>query len=84
VVFKCRKFCCNTRIYPQRAKETLSLFEKVKLPNPEILFDKYPHEIQGTKQHVMIAMAIACKPQLLIADEPTTFRRNRSKEIISC
>jgi peptide/nickel transport system ATP-binding protein len=53
--------------------ETLSLFEKVKLPNPEILFDKYPHEISGgQKQRVMIAMAIACKPQLLIADEPTT------------
>jgi peptide/nickel transport system ATP-binding protein len=53
--------------------ETLSLFEKVKLPDPEILFDKYPHEISGgQKQRVMIAMAIACKPQLLIADEPTT------------
>jgi peptide/nickel transport system ATP-binding protein len=53
--------------------ETLSLFDKVKLPNPEILFDKYPHEISGgQKQRVMIAMAIACKPQLLIADEPTT------------
>jgi peptide/nickel transport system ATP-binding protein len=53
--------------------ETLSLFEKVKLPNPEIVFDKYPHEISGgQKQRVMIAMAIACKPQLLIADEPTT------------
>jgi peptide/nickel transport system ATP-binding protein len=53
--------------------ETLSLFEKVKLPNPELIFEKYPHEISGgQKQRVMIAMAIACKPQLLIADEPTT------------
>jgi peptide/nickel transport system ATP-binding protein len=43
------------------------------LPDPEIVFDKYPHEISGgQKKRVMIAMAIACKPQLLIADEPTT------------
>jgi peptide/nickel transport system ATP-binding protein len=52
------------------------------LPNPEILFDKYPHEISGGQNNVMIAMAIACKPQLLIADEPTTARRYSSKEII--
>lgn len=53
--------------------ETLSLFEKVKLPLPERIYDAYPHEISGgQKQRVMIAMAIACKPKILIADEPTT------------
>jgi peptide/nickel transport system ATP-binding protein len=46
-------------------KETLSLFEKVKLPDPEIVFDKYPHEISGGKQRVMIAMAIACKTAII-------------------
>ncbi len=53
--------------------QVISLFEKVKLPNPEELFSKYPHQISGgQKQRVMIAMAIACKPKILIADEPTT------------
>jgi peptide/nickel transport system ATP-binding protein len=51
----------------------LSLFEKVKLPNPDKIYNRYPHEISGgQKQRVMIAMAIACKPKILIADEPTT------------
>ncbi len=53
--------------------ETISLFDKVKLPSPERVFKAYPHEISGgQKQRVMIAMAIACKPKILIADEPTT------------
>lgn len=52
---------------------TIELFEKVKLPRPEEIFKSYPHQISGgQKQRVMIAMAIACKPGLLIADEPTT------------
>ena len=54
-------------------KEVLSIFEKVKLPEPKRVYNAYPHEISGgQKQRVMIAMAISCKPKILIADEPTT------------
>lgn len=54
-------------------KEVISLFEKVKLPDPAGMMNRYPHEISGgQKQRVMIAMAISCRPRLLIADEPTT------------
>ncbi len=54
-------------------EETIRWFEEVKLPRPESIYDSYPHQISGgQKQRVMIAMAICCKPKLLIADEPTT------------
>ena len=54
-------------------KEVIKLFNQVKLPRAEAIFNQYPHQISGgQKQRVMIAMAIACKPKILIADEPTT------------
>lgn len=53
--------------------QTLALFKQVRLPDPELLMERYPHQLSGgQKQRVMIAMAISCQPRLLIADEPTT------------
>ncbi len=64
----------HKRISKREAREqTISLFEKVRLPRPDQLFNAYPHQISGgQKQRVMIAMAMSCDPQILIADEPTT------------
>ena len=54
-------------------RRTVELFEEVGIPDPARRIDSYPHEMSGgQKQRVMIAMALSCNPQLLIADEPTT------------
>ncbi len=64
----------HTKVSEKEAKEqVLNLFEEVRLPRPQQIFDAYPHELSGgQKQRIMIAMAMSCHPKLLIADEPTT------------
>ena len=58
---------------PEAKQQTINWFEKVKLPDPKTIFNRYPHQLSGgQKQRVMIAIAMCCEPSLLICDEPTT------------